>query len=88
MNELIMREAFVSLEFAGSSCGCLVLLLSGSGQLLLAAGSLSVPNDAQAAFDKQQYEQVLEQFAKLEKEQDAIAPDVHRLKIRPFLKAR
>ena len=45
----------------------------------------SVPKDTQAAFDKQQYEQVLEQLAKLEKEQGA-APDVRRLKIRSFLK--
>ncbi len=48
-------------------------------------GHLSVPKDVQEAFDKKQYEQVLELLAKLEKEQDA-APDVHRLKIRSFLK--
>ena len=61
-------------------------LWSGTGQLLLAAGTISsVPKGAQEAFDKQQYEQVLEQLAKLEKEQGA-APDVRRLKIRSFLK--
>lgn len=61
-------------------------LWSGTGQQLLAAGTISsVPKGAQEAFDKQQYEQVLEQLAKLEKEQGA-APDVHRLKIRAFLK--
>ncbi len=54
--------------------------------MLLAAGATSsVLKEAQEAFDKQQYEQVLEQLAKLEKEQGA-APDVRRLKIRSFLK--
>ncbi|MEO8048563.1 MAG: HEAT repeat domain-containing protein [Nitrospirota bacterium] len=61
-------------------------LWSGGGQSLLAAGTTpSVPKEAQEAFDKHQYEQVLEQLAKLEKEQGA-APDVRRLKIRSFLK--
>ena len=61
-------------------------LWSGTGQLLLAAGTASsVPKSAQEAFDKHQYDQVLEQLAKLEKEQN-IAPDVRRLKIRSFLK--
>ncbi|MDE3219455.1 MAG: HEAT repeat domain-containing protein [Nitrospirota bacterium] len=58
---------------------------SGADQLLLAAGPSSVPKDAQEAFDKKQYEQVLEQLAKLEKEQ-GVSPDVLRLKIRSFLK--
>ena len=58
---------------------------SAADQLVLAAGTGSVPKETQAAFDKQQYKQVLEQLAKLEKEQDA-APDVRRLKIRSFLK--
>jgi HEAT repeat protein len=39
----------------------------------------------QEAFDKKQYAQVIDQLAKLEKEQGA-APDVRRLKIRSFLK--
>ena len=61
-------------------------LWSGTGQLLLAAGTItSVPKGAQEAFDKQQYEQVLEQLAKLEKEQSAV-PEIRRLKIRSFLK--
>jgi HEAT repeat protein len=58
---------------------------SAANQLVLAAGTGSVPKETQAAFDKQQYEQVLEQLAKLEKEQGA-APDVRRLKIQSFLK--
>ncbi len=53
--------------------------------MLLAAGISSVPKDVQEAFDKKQYEQVLAQLAKLEKEQ-SIAPDVRRLKIRSLLK--
>ena len=61
-------------------------LWSGTGQLLLAAGTISsVPKGAQEAFDKQQYAQVLEQLAKLEKEQGAV-PEIRRLKIRSFLK--
>lgn len=58
---------------------------SGAGQVLVAAGTPSVPKDVQEAFEKKQYEQVLAQLAKLEKEQSA-APDVRRLKIRSFLK--
>ncbi|MBK5280503.1 MAG: HEAT repeat domain-containing protein [Nitrospiraceae bacterium] len=61
-------------------------LWSGADQLLLAAGTTaSVPKDAQESFDKQLYEQVLEQLAKLEREQGS-ASDVRRLKIRSFLK--
>ncbi|MGH7219397.1 MAG: HEAT repeat domain-containing protein, partial [Nitrospiraceae bacterium] len=60
-------------------------MLSGADQLLLATGTASVPKDAQEAFDKQQYKQVIEQLAKLEEERGA-APEVRRLKIRSFLK--
>ncbi|MEO7860942.1 MAG: HEAT repeat domain-containing protein, partial [Nitrospirales bacterium] len=61
-------------------------LCSGAGQSLLAAGTTSsVPKEAQEAFDKHQYEQVLEQLASLEKEQ-TITPDVRRLRIQSFLK--
>lgn len=49
------------------------------------AGTASVPKEAQEAFNKKQYAQVLEQLAKLEKEQGA-APDVRRLKIRSLLR--
>ena len=86
MSERIMRRCLCRWNLPATVAIAWFYLLSGSGQLLLAAGSSSVPNDAQAAFDKQQYEQVLEQLAKLEKEQGA-APDIHRLKIRSFLKA-
>ncbi len=61
-------------------------LWSGTGKLLLAAGTISsVPKGLQEVFDKQQYQQELEQLAKLEKEQGT-APEVRRLKIRSFLK--
>jgi len=60
-------------------------LWSGADQSLLASRGGSVPRDVQEAFDKKQYEQVLERSAKLEKEQGA-TPDVLRLKIRSFLK--
>ncbi len=85
MSERIMRRRLCRWNLPVTVAVAWFYLLSGSGQLLLAAGSSSVPNDAQAAFDKQQYEQVLEQLAKLEKEQGA-DPDVLRLKIRSFLK--
>lgn len=49
------------------------------------AGASSLPKAAQEAFEKKEYAQVLEQLAKLEKEQ-AVAPDVLRLKIRSFLR--
>ena len=76
----------MSLGLAGRSCGGLVLLVEWSGSVAVGCrGTSSVPKEAQEAFDKQQYEQVLEQLAKLEKEQGA-APDVRRLKIRSFLK--
>jgi len=51
----------------------------------LAAGTSPVPQEAQEAYDKKQYAQVLEQLAKLEKEQSA-APAVRRLRIRSLLK--
>ena len=64
----------------------LFFLWNGACPLLLAAGTTSsVLKEAQEAFEKHQYEQVLEQLARLEKEQN-IAPDFRRLKIRSFLK--
>jgi len=60
-------------------------LWTGASQLPLAAGASSVQKEVQEAFDKQQYEQVVERLANLEKEQGA-APDMYRLKIRSYLK--
>jgi len=60
-------------------------LWSGADQLLLASGGGAVLREMHEAFDKKQYEQVLERSTKLEQEQGAI-PDVLRLKIRSFLK--
>lgn len=60
-------------------------LWTGASQLPLAAGASSVQKEAQEAFDKQQYEQVVERLANLEKEQGAV-PDMYRLKIRSYLK--
>ena len=83
MRELFMRRQSCRLSLpAAVAC---FSLWSGAHQLLLAAGAASVPIEVQEAFDKQQYAQVLEELAKLEKEQ-SIAPDIHRLKIRSFLK--
>ena len=44
-----------------------------------------MPKDAQEAYDKKQYQEVLDQLAKLEKEQ-TLSPDVRRLRIHSFLK--
>jgi HEAT repeat protein len=85
MSKLIMRRLLCRWSLLAAVAIAWFYLLSGADQLLLAAGNSSVPKDAQEAFDKQQYEQVIEQLAKLEKEQ-SVAPDVRRLKIRSFLK--
>ena len=85
MNELIMYRHLCRWNLPATVAVAWFYLWSGADQLLLAAGTVSVPKETQAAFDKQQYEQVLEQLAKLEKEQGA-APDIRRLKIRSFLK--
>ena len=85
MSELIMRRRSCRWNLLTAVVVAWFYLWSGADQLLLAAGTSSVPKDAQEAFDKQQYAQVLEQLAKLEQEQSA-APDVRRLKIRSFLK--
>lgn len=60
-------------------------LWTGASQLPLAAGASSLQKEVQEAFDKQQYEQVVERLANLEEEQGA-APDMYRLKIRSYLK--
>jgi DNA-binding SARP family transcriptional activator len=85
MSELIMRRRSCRWNLLAAVAVAWFYLWSGADQLLLAAGISAVPKDVQEAFDKQQYEQVLEQLAKLEKEQGA-APDVRRLKIHSFLK--
>ncbi len=85
MSKLFMHRLLCRWSLPAAVAIAWFYLLSGADQLLLAAGSSSVPKDTQEAFDKQQYEQVIEQLAKLEKEQ-SVAPDVRRLKIRSFLK--
>jgi len=85
MSELIMRRRACRWNLLAAVAVAWFYLWSGPDQSLLAAGVSSVPKEAQEAFDKQQYAQVLEQLAKLDKEQSA-APDVYRLKIRSFLK--
>jgi HEAT repeat protein len=85
MSPLMMRRRSCRWKLLAAVAVAWCAAWSGADQLLSAAGTLSVPKDAQEAFDKKQYEQVLEQLAKLEKEQGA-SPDVRRLKIRSFLK--
>ena len=75
MSGLLMRSRSSRWNLLAAVAVAWFYLWSGAGQLLLAAGTISsVPKDTQEAFDKQQYEQVLEQLAKLEKEQSA-APE-------------
>lgn len=85
MNALMVRRRSCCRNVLAAVVVACFYLGSGAGQLLMAAGTSSVPKDAQEAFDKKQYEQVLERLAKLEKEQGA-TPDALRLKIRSFLK--
>ena len=85
MSELTMRRRSCRWDLLAAVAVVWFYLWSGADQSLLAAGISSVPKDAQEAFNKQQYSQVLEKLAKLEQEQSA-APDVRRLKIRSFLK--
>ena len=86
MSERIMRKRSSRWNLLAAVAVAWTFVWSGADQLLSAAESASsVPKAAQEAFDRQQYEQVLEQLAKLEKEQGA-SPEVHRLKIRSFLK--
>src|SRR6266513_4029472 len=85
MNELIMRRHSYRWNMLAAVALAWFYLGGGADQLLSAAGATSVPKDAQEAFDKKQYGQVLEQLGKLEKEQSA-APDVRRRKIHSFLK--
>ena len=85
MSELMMRRRSCRWNLLTAVAVSWFCLWSGADQLLLAAGTSSVPKDAKEAFDKKQYEQVLEQLAGLGKEQSAV-PDVRRLKIRSFLK--
>ena len=83
MSELIMRRRSCRWNLLAAVAVAWFYLWSGADQLLLAAGTSSVPKDAQEAFDKQQYAQVLEKLAKLEKEQSA-APDVLGLRFALF----
>ena len=85
MSELIQRRRSSRWNLLAAVAVAWTFVWGGADQLLLAAGTASVPKDAQEAFDKQQYEQVIEQLAKLEKEQ-GVVPEVRRLKIRSFLK--
>lgn len=60
---------------------CVLAWLNPSG---LMAGASAVPKEAQTAFEKKAYQQVLDELAKLDKEKTA-APDVRRLKIRSLI---
>lgn len=66
----------------------IVALLSLSvwhGQPFDSAAGSPVPAEAQSAYGKQQYQRVLDELAKLDKDRSA-APDVRRLKVRSLLR--
>ena len=57
----------------------------GDGVGSLSAASSSVPKEIQSAYDSKQYQQVVDELAKLNREQRAV-PDVRRIAIRSWLK--
>lgn len=63
----------------------LVGFLVWNGRATLFAASSSVPKEAQAVFEKQQYQQALDALAKLDQAKSA-EPDVRRLKVRSLLR--
>lgn len=81
MGDVMMRRRSCGWSLLAAVAVACCSLWSGTGY----AGTSSVPKAAQAAFEKKEYAQVLEQLAKLEKEQGP-TPDVRRLKIRSLLK--
>lgn len=66
-----------------AAAGLLCLLMWLSPAALMAGGS-AVSREAQTAFEKKAYQQVLEELAKLDKEK-AAAPEVRRLKARSLI---
>ncbi|MEK6532905.1 MAG: hypothetical protein AABZ52_03360, partial [Nitrospirota bacterium] len=62
----------------------LLCVLGWLNPFVLMAGPAAVPKEAQAAFEKKAYQQVLDELAKLDKEKSA-TPDVRRLKIRSLI---
>jgi HEAT repeat protein len=85
MGELIVRRRSCRWSLLAAVAIAWFSVWSGVHQSLLAAGAAPIPKDAQEAFDKKQYQQVIEQLVKLEKEQ-SVSSDVRRLKIHSFLK--
>jgi len=68
----------------GMAVAGLLCLLPWLSPAVLLAGVQPVPKEAQAAFEKKAYQQVVDELAKLDQER-AAAPDVRRLKIRSLV---
>ncbi len=85
MSELITSRRSCRWSLLAAVAVAWFTVWSGVCPSSLTAGTSPVPQEAQEAYDKKQYAQVLEQLAKLEKEQSA-APAVRRLRIRSLLK--
>ncbi|MFO0707563.1 MAG: HEAT repeat domain-containing protein [Nitrospira sp.] len=62
--------------------GALAALLAAVPTVVIAG---AVPKEAQQAFDKKQYQQTMDELAKLDKEKSA-SPEVRRLKIRSLIR--
>lgn len=62
--------------------GAFAVLVSAHPAALMAG---AVPKDAQQAFEKKQYQQALDELAKLDKDKSA-APEVRRLKVRSLIR--
>ena len=77
MTQMVRKQGVVAV--AGLLCA-----LAWLDPSVLTAGASAVPKEAQTAFEKKAYQQVLDELAKLDKDKTA-APDVRRLKIRSLI---
>ncbi len=77
MTQMVRKQGVVAV--AGLLCA-----LAWLDPSVLTAGASTVPKEAQTAFEKKAYQQVLDELAKLDTDKTA-APDVRRLKIRSLI---
>ncbi len=77
MTHMVRKQSVVAI--AGLLC-----VFAWPDPSVLAAVSAAVPKEAQTAFEKKAYQQVLDELAKLDKDKTAV-PDVRRLKIRSLI---
>lgn len=85
-----MKGRLVKFDFPARSHLFLVVALAwlfawGHGAGPASAASSSVPKEIQSVYERKQYQQVVDELAKLSPEQRAV-PDIRRIAIRSFLK--